>query len=153
MAERHPALARLDVLVGRWTVRPKVPGLGTAWTEFAWQENGAYLHQVSDVDTIPDTAPKQWRDNAPFPMTAVIGLDDSADEFTMLYADARGVHRVYRMTLADGVWRMWRSAPGFNQRFTGTVGADGRTVDARWELSTDDVTWSLDFEVTYVRES
>lgn len=40
-------------------------------------------------------------------MTAVIGLDD-ADEVTMLYADARGVHRVYRMTFADGVWRMWR---------------------------------------------
>jgi hypothetical protein len=41
MADRHPALVRLDVLVGRWTVQPKVDGLGPAWAEFTWQEDGA----------------------------------------------------------------------------------------------------------------
>jgi hypothetical protein len=152
MDGRHPALARLDVLVGRWTVEPKVEGLGTAWTEFAWQEGGAFLRQDAGVDTIPATAPKEWRDNTPFPTIAVIGLDGAAEEFTMLYADARGVHRVYQMTFAGGVWTMWRNAPGFNQRFTGTVSADGDTVDGRWEMSKDGVTWNLDFELTYVRE-
>ncbi|WP_371781567.1 hypothetical protein [Streptosporangium subroseum] len=152
MDGRHPALARLDALVGRWTVQPKVEGVGTAWTEFAWQEGGLFLRQYSDVDSIPSDTPNAWRDNAPFPNTAVIGLDDAAEEFTMLYADARGVHRVYRMTLADGVWTMWREAPGFNQRFTGTLSADGRIVDARWEMSADGVTWNLDFELTYTRD-
>ena len=47
---------------------------------------------------------------------------------------------------------MWREAPGFSQRFIGTVSADGDTVDARWETSEDGVTWNLDFELTYVRE-
>jgi hypothetical protein len=47
---------------------------------------------------------------------------------------------------------MWRAAPGFKQRFTGTVRADGDAVDARWEMSTDGVTWNLDFELTYVRD-
>ncbi|AWS47997.1 hypothetical protein [Streptosporangium sp. 'caverna'] len=152
MDGRHPALARLDVLVGRWTVQPKVQGVGTAWTEFAWQEGGLFLRQYSDVDSIPSDTPNAWRDNTPFPTTTVIGLDDATEEFTVLYADARGVYRVYRMTFADGVWTMWREAPGFNQRFTGTLSADGRAVDARWEMSADGVTWNLDFELTYTRD-
>src|SRR5690242_19588666 len=110
MNGRHPALARLDVLVRRWAVQPKVDGVGAAWTEFSWQDDGLFLHQFSDADPMPAAAPNEWRENAPFPLTAVIGLDDSADDFTMLYADARGVHRVYRMTLADGVWTIWRYA-------------------------------------------
>jgi hypothetical protein len=152
MAGRHPALARLDVLVGRWTVQPKVEGVGTAWTEFTWQDGGLFLRQYTDADPPTAATPHAWRDNAPFPTTAVIGLDDDAEEFSMLYADARGVHRVYRMTFAGGVWTMSRDAPGFNQRFNGTVGADGDTIDGRWEISTDGTTWNLDFELTYVRE-
>src|SRR5262245_30870187 len=95
MADRHPALDRLDVLVGRWTVQTKVEGAPTASSEFAWQDDGLFLRQTSDAE-LPDDSP--W----PFPVTSVIGLDDASGEFTMLYADARGVHRVYRMTLVDG---------------------------------------------------
>lgn len=149
----HPALARLDPLVGRWTLQPRVAGLGPAWTEFSWQDGGAFLHQATDADPPLPTAPQAWRDHAPFPTTAVIGLDDATDEFTMLYADARGVHRVYRMTFVDRVWTIWRDAPGFNQRFTGTLSADGQTADGRWEMSTDGETWNLDFELSYLRQS
>jgi len=149
MSDRHPALARLDVLVGRWTVQPKVEDAGTASIEFAWQDDGLFLHQRSDTDPMPASA---WRENAPSSTTAVIGLDDTDEEFTMLYADARGVHRVYRMTLADNVWKMWRNTPGFNQRFTATLNADGDTFDARWEMSQDGQTWNLDFELAYLRE-
>src|SRR2546423_12033504 len=144
MNGRHPALARLDALVGRWTVQPKVDGVSPAWTEFSWQDDGLFLRQVADADPMPSTAPDAWRENAPFPTTAVIGLDDAEDEFTMLYADARGVHRVYRMTLVDGDWTIWRYAPGFDQRFTGTFSADGDTIEAHWETSLDGVTWNLD---------
>jgi len=153
MTGRHPALARLDVLVGRWTVQPKVEGVGTARAEFGWQDDGAFLRQFTDADSIPSTAPQAWQDNAPFPTTALIGLDDAAEQFTMLYADARGVHRVYRMTFADGMWRIWRDAPGFNQRCTATVGADGNRIDGRWEMSQDGATWRPDFELSYVRET
>lgn len=148
---RHPALTRLDVLVGRWTVQPKVDGVPAGWTEFSWQDGGLFLHQVADADPLPDTAPAPWRENRPFPTTAVIGLDDTEDGFTMLYADARGAHRVYRMTLAEGEWIVWRYAPGFDQRFTGTFSPDRDTVDGRWEMSRDGVTWQLDFELTYTR--
>ncbi|MEU4835721.1 hypothetical protein [Streptosporangium sp. NPDC023615] len=151
MGDRHPVLARLDALVGRWTVRPEIPGLGDAWTEFTWQDEGAFLRQVSDVDEMPDTTPREWRENAPFPTVTLIGLDDSGEEFTALYADVRRVYRVYRMTFADGEWRMWRDAPGFGQRFTGTLSPDGDTIRARWEMSADGETWNLDFALVYSR--
>lgn len=150
MDDRHPALARLDVFVGRWTIRPHVEGIGTAWTEFAWQDDGLFLRQFADADPPPATAPREWRENAPFPTTAVFGLDDATGEFTMLYADARGVHRVYRMTFDARALRIWRDAPGFNQRFIATVEAD--TIDGRWEMSEDGTTWRLDFGLTYTRD-
>ncbi|MGH8877456.1 MAG: hypothetical protein ACRD0P_08965, partial [Stackebrandtia sp.] len=99
MKNRHPVLARLDILVGRWRVQPQVEGVGEAWAEFSWQDDG-FLRQYSDVDSIPESTPQLWRDNAPFPTVELFGLDDASDEFTMLYADGRGVHRVYRMTFA-----------------------------------------------------
>jgi len=102
---------------------------------------------------VPDGTSNPWRENAPFPTVALIGLDDSSEEYSMLYADARGVYRVYRMTFADGVWTVWRDAPGFNQRFTGTLNDAGDTIDARWEMSPDGETWSLDFEMTYTRDA
>lgn len=151
MTNLNPALARLEPLVGRWSVRPLVDGVGTSWTEFSWQDDGLFLRQLSDADPLPPTAPQVWRDNVPFPVTSVIGLDDSAEQFTMLYADARGVHRVYQMTLDGGEWRMWRHAPGFNQRFHGTFGPDGDTIDARWEFSEDGRTWRVDFGLAYAR--
>ena len=35
---------------------------------------------------------------------------------------------------------------------SGTVSVDGDTVDGRWEMSKDGVTWNLDFELTYTRQ-
>ncbi|MGV9806245.1 hypothetical protein [Micromonospora chersina] len=151
MGKRHPALARLDVLVGRWSVQPEVEGLGVGWTEFAWVEDGRFLRQFSDAEPVPETAPRAWRENNPLPTTQLIGLDDAGEEFTVLYADARGVHRVYRMTFGDGQWLMWRAAPGFHQRFTGALREDGTAIDARWERSEDGADWALDFRLAYRR--
>jgi hypothetical protein len=149
MVPRNPVLARLDVLVGRWTVQPSVEGLGAGWTEFSWVQGGQYLRQFSDAEPLPETAPQAWRDNNPLPTTQLIGLDETTEAFSVLYADARGVHRVYQMTFADGVWRMWRDVPGFHQRWIATVGAD--VVDGRWEQSTDGADWTFDFGLTYRR--
>jgi hypothetical protein len=151
MGGRHPALARLDVLVGRWDIRPHVEALqGKAWMEVAWDDGGLFLRQDSDAEISAD-APRQWRENAPFPTSVVIGLDDATGEFTYLYADARGVHRVYRMTFDGEVWTIWRDAPGFSQRFTGRLSEDGDTIEARWEICKDGVNWEVDFGITYTR--
>jgi hypothetical protein len=148
---RAAALRRLDVLVGRWETEPLIEG-GPALrshTVFEWVEDGAFLRQRADVDE-PPTDPT-WRENSPFPITAIIGLDDSADTFTMLYSDGRGVFRVYRMTVADGVWRQWREAPGFHQRFTGRISEDGATITGMWEFSSDGESWGKDFDLVYRR--
>ncbi|WP_049571128.1 hypothetical protein [Nonomuraea sp. SBT364] len=148
MGHRNPALERLDALLGRWNVQPQVDGVGPAWSEFTWEEDGAFLRQFTDREPGPDTA-GGWGAHAPFPTVTLIGLDDAGEEFTVLYADARGVYRVYRMTFDGALWRMWRDAPGFNQRFTGTLSGD--RIDARWELSKDGAVWDLDFALTYTR--
>lgn len=70
----------------------------------------------------------------------------------MMYADARGIHRVYRMSLDGGVRKIWgQPGPEFHQRFTGTFSADGNTITAFWEKSRDGIRWERDFDLTYLR--
>lgn len=55
------------------------------------------------------------------------------------------------MTLRNNGWTWWRNAPGFSQRFTGTLAEDGRTIAGKGELSKDGMTWEKDLELTYTR--
>jgi len=55
-----------------------------------------------------------------------IGRDESGTDYTVLYADTRGVSRVYRMSFAEGLWKLWRNSPNFSQRFEGHVNSDKR---------------------------
>jgi hypothetical protein len=150
---RHPALKRLDALVGEWALHASFDGQSAEGgrTTFKWREDGAFLVQHADRDELPTGLPAEWVENSPEPVTTIIGLDDSADQFTMLYADARNVFRVYQMSLDGGVWRIWRDAPGFSQRFEGKFGADGDTITGAWEHSPDGVQWNHDFDLTYTK--
>ncbi len=82
---------------------------------------------------------------------AIFGSDDSAQEYFMLYFDERGVSRKFEVTLHDNIWKMWRNAPNFSQRFTGTLVEGGHTIIGIWELSTDGSSWEKDLELTYKR--
>lgn len=151
---RNAALSRLDALVGDWEVEAVVEGrtVATGRTTFEWLEGGAFLLQHADGGPAPGSPPA-WVANSPFPTTAIVGLDDAAERFSMLYADARGVSRVYELSLSESVLKIWRDAPGFFQRFTGTFGADGATIVGRWERSDDGSSWQKDFDLTYTRVS
>jgi hypothetical protein len=82
--------------------------------------------------------------------TWIIGRDDADPDYHVLYSDARGISRVYRMSLHDGTWRMWRDNPEFSQRFEAEVGDGQAVIDGRWEKSQDaGVTWEHDFNVRY----
>ncbi|MFL5734671.1 MAG: hypothetical protein ACJ78Q_16035 [Chloroflexia bacterium] len=142
---QNPALKNLDVLVGVWSVEisnmsfqsdPSATVRGQ--DRFEWLEGGAFLMMYSDTE-YPDV-PNAVR---------AIGRDDSVEKYSMLYFDSRGVSRIYDMSLEDGVWKLWRNAPGFRQRFTGTFSADGNTIAARWEKSSDGTNWEHDFDLTY----
>jgi hypothetical protein len=67
----------------------------------------------------------------------------------MHYFDSRGLHPVHRMSFGDGVWKLWRDAPGFSQHCT--LSEDGNALDGQCELSTDDSTWTDDLKITYRR--
>jgi len=133
----NPVLGRLDVLVGEWDMRASVAGrvMGSGRTTFEWVEGGAFLAQHAEGDPPSPETPVEWVENSPLPVTAIMGLDDSAERFSMLYADARGVFRVYQMELSDRAWKLWRDAPGFFQRFAGTVSDDGQTITGRFRFA------------------
>src|SRR5689334_8917834 len=96
----NPVLAPFSVLVGTWTTTGThllIPDtILHGRTSFEWLENGAFLTMRSEIDEpgIPSGI-------------AVIGSDDVANEFFMLYFDERGVSRKYEMSLQDNVWKWW----------------------------------------------
>ncbi|MPZ82955.1 MAG: hypothetical protein GEV28_22190 [Actinophytocola sp.] len=138
---RPDALRRLDPLTGRWAVTVHI-GDATmrGQVSFEWQE-GLFLVARSTTEhaVVPDSV-------------LMIGVDDTTEACAVLYTDSRGVHRIYRMSVADGVWRQWRDAPGFAQRFTGTFADGGDTINAAWEKCFDGTTWEHDFDMTYRRQ-
>lgn len=142
--EPNPALKGLDVLVGEWDVEMSFPAdpLSTArgHTTFEWLAEGAYLNMR--MGDRAGTSP--WS-------LSIIGRDDASETYTMLYFDWRGVSRIYQMRLEGREWKQWRDAPGFSQRFAGTLSEDGNTITARWEKSFDGTTWEHDFDLTYTR--
>jgi hypothetical protein len=82
---------------------------------------------------------------------AVIGCDGTSDTYTQLYTDERDVQRIYKMSLGDGVWKLWRDGERFSQRFTGRFSASGKRIDGRWEIAEDGTTWKTDFDLTYTK--
>jgi hypothetical protein len=152
-------LTELDRLVGAWTTEathPKMPGLVVHGTvEVTWLEGKRFLiHRArTDHPDFPDSISivgyvDRDRMDAP-PGGASPEPDDS--DLTMHYYDSRGVARVYEVSIDDDAWRIWRTAPGFSQRFTGTFAAGGDIIAGTWELCEDDVRWEADLGITYRR--
>jgi hypothetical protein len=141
---QNPVLEPLNVLIGEWTAEitfaadPSAPLHGKV--SFDWTEGGAFLIMHSKIEQAGPPA-----------SVSVIGRDDSSENYSMLYFDERGVSRIYAMSLKDGVWTMWRDAPGFHQRFSGAFDDDGDTILAQWEKSSDGLSWEHDFDLTYRR--
>lgn len=142
----NASLGDLAVLIGRWRVE-------VSRAEF-----------LSDGEVLGGTMHAEWMDGAalvvsrtlidggPPAAVQVIGRNESGEDDTVLYADDRGVSRVYAMSLHGREW-LSRSDPGFLQRFEGHIAEDGTRIDAEWSKSHDDgATWLHDFDVTYIKE-
>ena len=146
-ANKNPSLESLGMLVGEWNIEitsmsfyadPSAVARGQS--SFNWLEGGAFLRQRSEIQ------------NSDFPRSiAILGPDDAARTYIMLYSDSREVSRIYQMSLRGGVWKLWRDFPGFSQRFTGTFSDANNTINASWEKSSDGSNWEHDFDVTYTR--
>ncbi len=152
MATRSPALAALDLFVGEWSMVARfeqmpVPDVD-ARVVFEWLPGEQFLVERWEVP-IPE-APDG---------IAVIGPDPSSEgAYLQHYFDSRGVARVYKMSLTDNIWRLWRdeadfSPLDFHQRYTGTVSDGGQAITGSWEICHDGRTWEHDFDLSYTRRS
>lgn len=140
----NPALKDFSVLLGNWTTTGSHrlishPLHGRA--SFEWAEGGAFLMMRSEIDEpeVPSAV-------------SIIGSDDAAKAYFMLYFDERGISRKFDVSMSGNVLKYWRIIPGFSQRFTGTLSEDGNTIVGLSELCEDDVTWMRDLELTFQRE-
>jgi hypothetical protein len=150
MTSHGGSLGALQPFVGEWglvaTFQDMPPADVGAWVSFEWLPGERFLIQRWQVP-VPE-APDG---------IAIIGPDpEHAGNYLQHYFDTRGVARVYKMSFANGVWKLWRDEPDFSpldfaQRFAGTFSEDGKTIAGRWEISNDGKTWERDFDLTYTR--
>jgi hypothetical protein len=147
--QRDERLDRLEVFVGEWRLEAPafpIPAelADAARATFEWTLDETFLLEWS---VIPGPA-------APNGL-CVVGLD-GADGYTQHYFDSRGIARLYAMSFDGREWKLERNASdftplNFHQRWLGTFGSDGNTIEGRWESSPDGRQWELDFELFYRR--
>jgi hypothetical protein len=141
MTEPDPALRPFDALIGTWATEathPMFDGAVPGRMTFEWLEGGHYLVQRShnEHELFPDAI-------------CVIGAPEAGDGLVMEYFDSRGVRRTYGISIDDGVLRIWRDAPGFDQRYSATPAPD--RFEGRWELARTPGDWHDDLSVAYRR--
>jgi hypothetical protein len=115
-----------------------VDAVVTGTVTYEWLEGGHFVVERSrnDHELFPDAI-------------SVIGAPESGDGLVMEYFDSRGVRRTYGISLDGGVLRMWREQPGFDQRFSATLGPDA--FEGRWQVAETPGNWRDDLTVGYRR--
>ena len=144
-----------EPLIGDWRVEGEIPMEPPIRISGRTTVEGLGAFIVVDARSEPVELPDSL---------SIIGGAPEGEPQPMHYFDSRGVKRLYLTTVEESTWKIWRAprenldgpdGPGFDQRFIGTISADGNTIDARWERGVGDtgITWQLDFPLTYVRAS
>jgi hypothetical protein len=142
MSERDPRLEPFERLIGAWDTVARHPMLDAdvpGHQTYEWLEGGRFvvLRSHHEHELFPDAI-------------CVIGLTEATDELVMEYFDSRGVRRTYNTSLEDGVHRIWRDAPGFDQRYEATIADEYVGLH---QLAEQPGEWKDDLKVTYRRRS
>ena len=150
--EPSGSLAALNMSVRERAVEPRVadprPDDGTARVGFNWLSGHHLLvkRRSLPVPEVPDGI-------------AIIGTDPSPEgAYLQRGFGARGVARVYRMTLDGNIWTLRRaqadSSPrDFRQRSTAAIVDDGRAITGLWEICHDGASAERDVNLSYLRLS
>jgi hypothetical protein len=143
MTGRDSALEGFQALAGTWdteATHPLFEGVVTGSVTYEWLEGGHFLVQRShnDHELFPDAI-------------CVIGAPETGDGLLMEYFDSRGVRRTYGISLDDGVLRIWRDQPGFDQRAVATLAPD--CFEIVYQLARTPGEWKDDLRATYRRRS
>ena len=141
MTQRDTALEPFDALVGAWATEathPMFDGVVPGSLTLEWLEGGHFIVQRShnDHEAFPDAI-------------CPIGAPEGGNGLVMEYFDSRGVRRTYGVSLDDGVLHCRRDHPGFDQRFSATLGHD--SFEGLWQLARTPGDWQDDLKVTYRR--
>ncbi|MDP2713160.1 MAG: hypothetical protein Q8O56_18265 [Solirubrobacteraceae bacterium] len=143
MTDRDPALEPFDALIGTWgteATHPEFDGVVPGVVTYEWLEGRRFviLRSRHEHELFPDAV-------------CVIGPRETGDGLVMEYFDSRGVRRTYDTSLEDGVLRIWREAPGFDQRLAAAIHPDA--FEAVYQLATIPGEWKDDLKVIYRRRA
>lgn len=139
----NPALKPLAFLIGEWRTtgtHPMVPRkklLGR--TSFSWHEGGAFLIMRQQVDEpkFPDGV-------------AIIGSDDAAGTFRMIYFDERGTSRLMDLSVGNHTVTWKHDNPEFAQSMT--IATDGDRLVSKGRMSEKGGPWKDDLSQVFERE-
>jgi hypothetical protein len=138
-----PEMKRLDALVGLWRSEgqtkdtPSINLVGT--DEYEWLPGGFFLIHRVDV---------QMGDEKIDSIEIIGGYDANSHTIPMhSYDNAGNVTTMQARVNDDGVWTF----AGESARATLTIGADGRTMSAHWEQSSDGKNWQPWMDMTFTR--
>ncbi len=143
---KNPSLKNISFLVGQWNIK---------LTNASFLAKDKIIEFSVSYNWVEDnSAISVWQGDrkAKPPQSAswIIGRDEASNNYTALYADNRGVSRVYMMSYKNYIWHIWRDNPSFSQRFSGKVSTDKKSIKAKWEKSLDGgKTWDHDFDLYY----
>ena len=104
---------------GRWTVEAGLEGVPAGTATFEWAlDRQVLLWRVSVANPVPDSL-------------SVISADRDGQSYTQHYFDARGVARIYAMTLEGDTWTLRARPAGFHT--ARLLAAIRRLGSQRWE--------------------
>lgn len=78
--------------------------MGGVTSTLEWLENGTLVVERTVAEST-EGVPADLLASSPLPATRVIGYDDTAETYRMLYVDRRAVARVYQMRITVDRWR------------------------------------------------
>jgi hypothetical protein len=141
MTDRDPRLEPFEAMIGTWdtvATHPQFEGSVPGTVSLEWLEGGHYVIQRSrnEHELFPDAI-------------CVIGPPETGDQLLMEYFDSRGVRRTYAIAIEDGVLRVWRDQPGFDQRMQATLADDG--FEAQYQLAETPGEWRDDLKMIWRR--
>jgi hypothetical protein len=136
----NPALKLFEPLVGEWQTTGSHPYFPDAelhgCTSFEWTLGGAFLLVRSELDHL------EFPDGI-----AIIGSDDEAGTYYMMYFDERGISRKQDVSITKSQFKWRRDDPHFSQRYTMDIEKD--KLVSRGEMSRDGGEWQKDLSLTY----
>jgi hypothetical protein len=141
MTDRDPRLEPFEAMIGTWdtvATHRLLEGSVRGTVRLDWLEGGHFIvqHSHNDHELLPDAI-------------SVIGPSETGDQLLMEYFDSRGVRRTYEIAIEDGVLRVWRDHPGFDQRMSATLAPDG--FEALYQLAEAPGDWRDDLKMIYRR--